>query len=123
MNSPALKFRPSLTANEIAYLLDLLQSGATANNPTASSIAQSLHKFHLKAKHGIVSASHVATGKTDLGVSMGMGDDSTPEALFEIWKETPTVLNTAQLTKVAHYRYTTDRMSPTEEAAYECGQY
>lgn len=118
--SAQVKFRPSLTASQISYLLELL---ATKTDSEANEIKSSLHKFHLKAKHGIISASHVATSPVSLTASLGFGEeDTTPEALYEIWKDSPNVLTAAQLSKVQHFRYINDLMSPTEEAAFECGQ-
>jgi nitrate reductase beta subunit len=115
--SAELKFRPSLTASQISYLLNLLQ---TAGDSEAKEIARSLHKFHLKAKHGIVAASHVKVS-TSLQDSLGFTSESV-ESLYEIWKNSPASLSPAQLSQVSHYRYTSDLMNPTEEAAYECGQ-
>lgn len=115
--SAQIKFRPSLTASQISYLLQLLQPCADVE---AKEIASSLHKFHLKAKHGIVAASHVKV-QTSLQDSLGFTSESA-ESLYEIWKTNPAALSPSQLSQVSHYRYTSDLMNPTEEAAYECGQ-
>lgn len=115
--SAQVKFRPSLTSAQIEYLLNLL---STRMDGEAKEIKQSLHKFHLKAKHGIVSASHIATNSS-LTSSLGFDEESI-SSLYEMWKNTPNLLNPTQLEKVNHYRYTNDLMSPPEEAAYECGQ-
>lgn len=123
MSTISAKFRPSLTAEQIAYLIGNLQAAAPSNE--RDDILKQLHKFHLKAVHGIVAPSHVSAPRMNLVDSLGFGADTVRsqtediDTLLSIYATTPTILSPAQLTRVNHHRYTNDMMTPVEEQAYE----
>lgn len=120
MNSPKsikLKFRPSLTLEQIEYILSL-----RGNDPIIEhEIKKSLEPFKRKADAGIISPSHISTGRVSLGDSLGFTqiEDCGVESLLEIWKTTPAALSPKQLEKVTHHRYINDMMDAEEEAKYE----
>lgn len=121
MNSPnniKLKFRPSLTLEQIEYILAL-----RGNDPIMEhEIKRSLEPFKRKADAGIISPSHISTGRTSMADSLGFTfKEDTVEALLEAWKLSPTTLSASQLAKVQHHRYISDMMTPEEESAYEKG--
>ena len=114
--NPAIKFRPTLSAPEIEYLLNLLSK---QTDPTAAEITTTLNKFYLKAKHGIIGASHVSTSRPSLESSLGFAPDPSIENLLEIYNSNQRLLNPTQLQKVQNHRYMNDLMSPDEEYQYE----
>lgn len=124
MSNIQTKFRPSLTLDEINTIIAALQSTGEAK------LVRKLHTFTLKAQVGITSPSHVTIPKQSLEDSLGFGSSpstsstnqgQTGEQLYEIWKTSPTSLSSAQLSLVAHHRYTNDLMTPEEESNYELG--
>lgn len=121
----SVKFRPSLTSSQIQYLIGILQSSAQSQD--RDNILGQLHKFHLKATHGIVSPSHISTPRPSLSDSLGFTDSVQSSddilALVEIWRTNPTILSPAQLTRVNHHRYINDMMTVEEEANYEASNY
>ena len=119
MNQPAIKFRPSLTSEQIEYLVSVLQSVAPSN--LRDQCLTALNKFALKSKYGIVTPSHVATGRKTLEDSLGFSESPaiSIESLLKIYAVTPQVLSQSQLDQVQLYRYTNDLMSPEEESSYE----
>lgn len=130
-STPSIKFRPSLSAAQISHLLWCLNS-VDVHTEINKSCIKSLQVFKLKADHGIVTPSHVSTGRPDIMDSLGfihkanglMSQPELPpsykeEMLYKVWKVTPHVLSASQLERVQMYRYTNDLMSPTEESEYE----
>lgn len=120
-NTVSAKFRPSLSSAQIQYLLTVLQTSKPCNE--REDIVKQLHKFHLKAVHGIVSPSHVSTSRASLTTMLGFEEpEHGAEAidwLLDIHAKTPNILSKAQLTRVQHHRYVNDMMTPEEEATYE----
>lgn len=121
-STPSIKFRPSLSAEQISYILEILNT----QSPTGlrNQCIKSLAVFKLKADHGIVTPSHVSTGRQTLVDSLGFSDSQdvdsiSIEALVKIYDVTPQVLTQSQIDRVNLYRYTNDLMSPTEESEYE----
>lgn len=126
MSTLSAKFRPSLTAGEIEYLITVLQHAPSCEH--RDNVLSVLRKFHLKAVHGIVSPSHVAAPRVSLVDSLGFGGTDSGRTVFKdddinillnAYINTPAVLSPAQLTRVQHHRYTNDMMTPEEEQAYE----
>lgn len=118
------KFRPSLTAEQIAYLIGNLQAAAPSTE--RDNILTVLHKFHLKAVHGIVSPSHVSAPRMSLVDSLGFSEPRTYriaeediENLLDIYNKHPNSLSAVQLGRVQYHRYTNDMMTPQEEKEYE----
>lgn len=124
--SYSAKFRPSLTSEQIAYLISILQHSPSCAERDA--ILYNLHKFHLKATHGIVSPSHVSSPRMSLVDSLGFSDSANDsldhmDNLLSIYESTPNILSKAQLTRVNHHRYINDMMTPEEEAQYESSSH
>ena len=113
-----IKFRPSLTIDDIQFIYDTLHT--LPSSPQQQSILASLHKMILKAKHGITQPSHLATGKPTLESQLEFSDqDHTIDTLLDAWNSNPSILSHAQIERVQHHRYTHDMMSPSEEYQYE----
>lgn len=111
-----LKYRPSLTLDEIQFLLT---HPAIHSNPA---LKRKLEVFTLKAEHGITKPSHVAVGRTSLEESLGFNSPSSDTQigiLLDIYHATPQLLSPTQLAKVQHHRYLNDMMTPSEEKEYE----
>lgn len=122
----AIKFRPSLSAAQLELVISALSVYAPPGDKIVeyNNCMKLLRVFALKAQHGIVSPSHVATGtRPDLANSLGFGEPVaaviSSESLFKIWQVTPNVLSPTQLAAVGLYRYQNDMMAPEEEQAYE----
>jgi len=113
-----IKFRPSLTIHQIEYLVTLLKSVPTCEDSTA--ILASLHKFQLKATHGITTPSHVAIGKPSIDAQLGFAPDDTIASLLTIYNDPSkrSILSSKQLERVQYHRFQTDLMSPEEEDQY-----
>lgn len=124
MSNISAKFRPSLTSAQIEYLIRNLQSAAVC--PERDDILKQLHKFHLKAVHGIISPSHVSAPRASLIDQLGFGDTVKESddvlVLLETYRTNPSVLSVAQLSRVQHHRYLNDMMTAEEEAAHEATQ-
>lgn len=112
----AIKFRPSLTLEEIQFLIGNVR---WTDNPEQLPLLRKLEVFTLKAKHGITQASHVSVGKQSIESSLGFTADETIESLLTIYRQNPKLLSPAQLARVQYHRYTNDMMTPAEEASYE----
>ena len=110
-----IKFRPSLTLEEIQTILLHLPE-----IPEHLSIINKLNIFVLKARHGITQPSHLATGKQSIESQLGFSSqDHTIETLLDAWNSNPSILSQAQILRIQHHRYTHDMMSPSEEYQYE----
>lgn len=117
MHHPSmLKFRPSLTIHQIEYLVNLLQTQPICED--SKNILASLHKFQLKATHGITAPSHVSTGRPSLDAQLGFSPDNTIESLLTIYESNPSILSTKQLERVQFHRFQNDLMSWEEEQSY-----
>ena len=113
-----IKFRPSLTIDDIQFIYDTLHT--LPSSPQQQSILASLHKMILKARHGITQPSHLATGKQSIESQLGFSSqDHTIETLLDAWNSNPSILSQAQILRIQHHRYTHDMMSPSEEYQYE----
>lgn len=107
---PVIKFRPSLSLNEIQHIIASLGDGS----PQSTAIIASLNKMVLKAKHGIITPSHATTTPEE-----SLGFTESIHTLLDIWQSNPTLLTQSQLLVVQHHRYTHDMMTPQEEKEYE----
>jgi len=114
----AVKFRPSLSISDIQFIYDAIH--ALPASPQQQSILASFHKLILKAKHGIITPSHLALGKQSIESQLGFSSqDHTIETLLDAWNSNPSILSQAQILRIQHHRYTHDMMSPSEEYQYE----
>ena len=116
----SVKYRPSLSMEQINYLLNILQQH---QDYQAKEITVQLWKFSQKATLSIIKPSHVTTPKESLESSLGFSSTPSPgqdmSKLLEIYETTPAILSKPQLDLVNHYRYTHDLMTQEEEKAYE----
>lgn len=117
MNS-SIKFRPSLSISDIQFIYDTIH--ALPASPQQQSILASFHKLILKAKHGIITPSHLALGKPSIESTLGFSsEDHTIETLLDAWASNPSLLSNHQIARIQHHRYVNDLMTPDEEAQYE----
>lgn len=115
------KFRPSLTIQEINYILDILSLDTReATEKLNDSIKKQLSIFALKARIGAVNASHTSRSER---VSIEDALDDSPaarrESAYRLWQSNPYLCTAEQQRLAATYRYENDLMSPEEESAYE----
>ena len=108
-----IKYRPSLTIDEIQFIIDQIN---WPEHPNHGDLFRKLEIFTLKAKHGITKASHVSAGKPSLEAQLGLATDDSIETLLKVPKD---LLSVRQLAKVQHHRYLNDLMTPEEESEYE----
>lgn len=111
----ALKFRPSLTLDEIQFLLSEV---SWSNNPEQHTLMRKLEVFTLKATHGITSPSHVTIGRASLESQLGLAPDDRIETLLATYKSNPRALSPAQLKQVQFHRFQNDMMTSEEEESY-----
>ena len=109
----ALKFRPALTLAELDRILSRLEPIPD------QSLVNKLSVLRFKATSGITKPSHLATGKPSLEAQLGLEEDSTIIQLLDQSNADPSILTQGQLSRVRHYRYLNDMMTPTEESEYE----
>lgn len=116
--NPSVKFRPSLSAQQITTLVDILST-----YPEHTELCKVFRVFKLKADHGIVTPSHVSIGRPSIEQSLGFSDDTTPDAsievLLQMYEANPSILSRTQMDKVEKHRYVNDLMTPEEESQYE----
>lgn len=115
----SLKYRPSLTIQEINFLLSTVR---WSDHPEQAQLCRKLEVFTLKATHGITQPSHIATGRPSLESSLGFETDAAIETLLAHYAINPSRLSKAQLARVTQHRYLNDMMSPEEEIDYESQQ-
>ena len=119
--SAGIKYRPSLSLSDMQFIYDALL--VQPASPQQQAILASFNKLLLKAKHGITTPSHVATGSPTIEASLGFSsEDHSIETLLDAWASNPSILSPVQLARVQHYRYTNDMMTADEESAYERSQ-
>ncbi len=109
-----IKFRPSLTLDEIQFIL------THPHISTQPDLATKLSTFVLKATHGLVKPSHVKLRSPTLE-SAGLASTSPNQidSLMELYKLNPSILTPSQLDQINHHRYINDMMTTEEEAEYE----
>ena len=116
--SAGIKYRPSLSLSDMQFIYDTLL--VQPASPQQQSILASFNKLILKAKHGITTPSHVATGSPTIEASLGFSsEDHTIETLMDAWNSNPSILSQSQIERIQHHRYLNDLMSPEEESQYE----
>ena len=116
--SAGIKYRPSLSLSDMQFIYDTLL--VQPASPQQQSILASFNKLILKAKHGITTPSHVATGSPTIETQLGFSsEDHTIETLMDAWNSNPSILSQSQIERIQHHRYLNDLMSPEEESQYE----
>jgi|LauGreDrversion4_2_1035121.scaffolds.fasta_scaffold869448_2 hypothetical protein len=115
------KYRPTLTAQEIAYMIE--RCDADARDETAGlsvALGSKLKIFAMKMQLGIVSSAYVSAPKQSLTDKLGF---DTPEskrlAAFEKHSKLPSLCTPEEIKLAQTYRYENNLMTPQEEADYE----
>lgn len=121
MSTP--KFRPSLTEQEIQYIIHLCTQDA---NPSTADMAHAvsgkLKIFCAKMQLGIVSPAYTAASaqRTNILESLGAG---TPQerrlAAYSKWCANPVLCTPEEVAMAQTYRYENNLMTPDEESVYE----
>lgn len=112
------KYRLSLTANQIAYLAELVHADTRFETTgTREDLAAYLNIFLAKLQYGKVNVAYVATPRKSIEQKLGLTSRSE---IYEKWKA-GAECSEWELGQVAAYRYTNDLMTPEEEAEYERG--
>jgi hypothetical protein len=116
------KLRPVITAQQLAYLIDLIEND---NRSATESIRDDLFKylklFQAKVSIGIVSPSYTVQGKRS--IDQMLGEDDTPaskrEKAYHLYIESPHLCTPQQVSLAQLYRYENNLMTPEEEEDYE----
>lgn len=112
------KYRLSLTAIQIAYLLELVQKDTRFETTgPREDIESYLNIFLAKLQYGKVNVAYTAAPKKTLEQKLGLTSRSE---IYEKWLSGAGCTEW-ELGQVAAYRYTNDLMTPEEEAEYERG--
>jgi hypothetical protein len=116
----SITYRPSLTLDEIQFILGRLSCDAEHH----AALRRKLEVFTLKAQHGITKASHVKVGRSSKAAELGFEDDETITTLLDLYSnpESRELLSVRQMAKINHHRYVNDMMTPEEEKQYEAAQ-
>jgi hypothetical protein len=108
----ALLFRPSLSLDEINYLITKCQEDSS--NPIALFALQKLQKFSIKASVGLITPSH----RKD-SIEEKLGFQLREPACYIKWQVNPALCTKAELDQIKQYRYEAGLMAASEEAEYE----
>jgi hypothetical protein len=124
-NQHAAKYRPSLSAVEIRYILDLCNADERQETEKLSTnLSSKLRVFSLKMQLGIVSASHTAAPVTTLEERLGLESMTSADrrsVAYSKYKLNPDYCSVEEL-KLAHtYRYEHGLMSDSESEEFENG--
>lgn len=123
MATEELKYRPSFTKQEIAYIIDLCNLDTRpATTEMAFTIACRLKVFSLKADLNIVSPAFSSAPKQSLEEKLGMESESPSQkrqAAFAKWKLNPALCNSFEIGMANTYRYENGLMTAAEENEYE----
>lgn len=121
--SQSAKFRPVLTSQLISHICDLARRDGS---DMSLHVLAALSSFEWKIKSGAVTPAYTPTPKESLSSSLGFHETVqevqkvlSDEALYAMWANDPSSLNTEQLKKVRTYRYTNNKMTVEEERTYE----
>jgi hypothetical protein len=118
------KYRPSLAANEIHYIISLVQND-TEHPELAQSVLAKLKLFVAKMNLGIVSPAFCSTARQSIEQRLGIDVSVTVSPLlnrelaFNKWQKTPELCSAAEIKLAQTYRYENDLMTQDEESEYE----
>lgn len=114
------KYRISLAANEIHYLISLCEADKTQPAMSHEVLAK-LKLFIAKMNLGIVNpAFSISPVKQTLEEQLGVVNPSERRAAaYEKWRRTPNLCNKQEVALANTYRYENDLMTPEEEDDYE----
>lgn len=137
-NTPAAKYRPVLTAEQIEHILALAKTESPIS-ATSFSVIATLSPFYAKIQNNAVTAAYSTTEKSSkfsvdsLGGTSSTHPDNTSydsnvskEAYWEQCYTKyeiagPASCTVEELQAVAEYRYLHDLMTPEEQTAFETG--
>lgn len=119
------KFRPSLTSQQIAYLIALIEMDEAAVTETLRfSTLRVLKVFNLKMQIGAVSAAFTSTPRQSVEEQLGM-DDLTPEEKREVsyrkWQGNPLLCTEQEVMQAKTYMYENNMMTDAEAEEFENG--
>lgn len=136
-SSQVQKFRPVLTASQIAQILNLAKSEKPLTSASLSLIS-TLAPFMAKIENaGITAAYTLAEPKPDLLSSLGAvssaassNNQSNLQTKEEIWEEAyhkytsnPVSCSLQEIRDAKEHAYLNDLMTKEEEEAFESGEY
>lgn len=124
------RFRPVLSATELAYIESLVKQDYLANSsPTALPILSKITPLMVKISLGTANPAYSTTPKLSLEESLGFSipEESPGEAKEKYWAACYTKLTEqgvdsctpAEIAAAKEHMYLNDLMSPEEEAAFE----
>jgi len=115
------KYRPSLAANEIHYIISLCEADKT-QPAMAHELLAKLKLFVAKMKLGIVNPAFSSSSQVHITLEdqLGFVDPAAKrKAAYEKWKVDPYLCNKQEFAMAETYRYENDLMTPEEEEDYE----
>lgn len=117
------KFRPYLTAAQLHYFLDLMQTDSrVVTEKIRENTTRELKLFMAKMELGGVNPALVSTGRQTMADRLGL-DLTDPlqarEAAYATWSANPHLCSAEEKKMADLYRYENNLMDPEEEAAYE----
>jgi hypothetical protein len=119
------KYRPSLTAQEIAYIVERCDADQREETTGISvALGSKLKVFAMKLQLNLVAPAYIASAKKSLEERLGLDDTSTsPErkrlAAFEKYSKLPSICTPEEISLAQTYRYENNLMTDQEESDYE----
>lgn len=122
--SARARFRPVLSEDDISHIISL----AKADGTRASILLLSkLVMFEYKIQNATVRPAYKSPERASLSESMGFETNLeklsissiSPEALYNLWLESPQSLTIMQIQTVRKWRYDHDKMTVDEEKEFE----
>jgi hypothetical protein len=119
--SSTQKYRPALTAQEIAYLIDLCNlDSRPETSELGFAIASRLRVFKLKTELGVTGAAFSSTPKETMEQKLGLEDIVTKrQKAYDLWRQNPDLVDAKGMRLVEAYRYDHGLMSAEEIEEYE----
>jgi hypothetical protein len=120
-NNTTQKYRPALTATEIAYLIDLCNLDSRPETlELGFAIASRLRVFKLKTELGVTGAAFSSSPKETMEQKLGLEDIVTKRRkVYDLWKQNPDLVDAKGMRLVEAYRYDHGMMSTEEVENYE----
>ncbi|MAP95976.1 MAG: hypothetical protein CMK07_13595 [Ponticaulis sp.] len=134
MSTSKAKYRPSLDAETLEYLSNLVtREFATNNHPLALVAIGKLAPFVAKIKAGAIKPSHSTVDKPDMLTQLGSPEEVTSDAnsdtiseadCYTLWQEAIasndfTHVNVEIINKAKNYAYLNDLLTEEQEIEYE----
>ena len=115
------KYRPTLTAQEIAYIIERCDSDSRDETAGLSiALGSKLKIFAMKMQLGIVASAYTAAPKQSLTDKLGFASpDAKRLAAFEKYSKLPSICTPQEIALAQTYRYENNMMTTQEESDYE----